>query len=190
MVFRLQEYLAAKHLTWDESPAQPNQWEAWAGQSTWWETLRLWSGITWDTRRQLLSSHFPRFSPHLQGCVLADGAGDDSMLREWAVTYAAGLAQQLTNDWQECAAAWKRSRQIERKMAIEAAFSEVLGRVNWLAWQRGGLWAEEAGLAPPRQSELAALVLGTMDSLPTSEVSVLVGRIWCSGAPYGPTIQY
>jgi 3',5'-cyclic AMP phosphodiesterase CpdA len=134
-----QEHLAAYHLyctrEGDERVAVVH---AHMNDRNWWETLRLWAGLTGDKGHDKLSPVLARLREDpagywLAGMIFADGAGQRSDFEAWTVDLAVRLSEPHgSGDEDDCAQAWGACKQSDRRGALAKYLTSAGASLRWL----------------------------------------------------------
>jgi hypothetical protein len=160
----LQEHLVAYHLHCTcEGDERVAMVRAHMGNRNWWETLRLWAGLTGDKGHDKLSPVLTmlREDPAgywRAGMIFADGAGQWSDFEAWAADLATRLSEPFgPGDDDECAQAWKACKQADRRAVLAERLTPARGTVNWLQaiWHLN--WCRLAGIDVPLAPTLLTL---------------------------------
>ncbi|MGH2899161.1 MAG: NACHT domain-containing protein, partial [Solirubrobacteraceae bacterium] len=152
-----QEFLAAQHLfATHEGDARLEAVRVHASSLDWWESLRLWAGLTGDLSPQKLAPVLRALQgePHafwLAGAILADGAGEPADFEAWRREVSGRTARRAWAPAHQCARAWAASKQHERRTALAAAVSAAARVANWLDGIDLADWCDAAliEVAPP-----------------------------------------
>ncbi|HSR98930.1 MAG TPA: NACHT domain-containing protein [Kofleriaceae bacterium] len=152
-----QEFLAAQYLfATHEGDARLEAVRAHANSLDWWESLRLWAGLTGDLSPQKLAPvlralHGEPHSFWLAGAILADGAGEPADFEAWRREVSGRTARRAWGPAHQCARAWAASKQHERRSALAVAVSAAARVANWLDGIDLADWCDAAliEVAPP-----------------------------------------
>jgi hypothetical protein len=146
-----QEHLAAYYLfITREGDERVAAVRAHIGARDWWETLRLWAGLTGDQWPDKLSPVFEVLRADgdaywLAGQIFADGTGQPSDFDAWAAELPAHLSDPFA--WgDDCAQAWRACKQSERRVALATSLSSARGSLHWLAGTWHAHWCDLAHL--------------------------------------------
>lgn len=183
-----QEYLAAYHMFITlEGEQRVTEVRHRIAKLDWWETLRLWAGLTGDhgpdkLRPVLQMLCVDREGYWLAGEIFADGTGSASDMDAWT----AELVTRLSNPFgagDDCARAWAVSRQGERREQLIATLASVRGQLNWLAASWHAYWCSLANLAVDPAPALQALEMPLDGPHAVARSRVLFGAVpsWPDG---------
>lgn len=165
----------------------------------WWETLRLWAGLTGDKAPDKLSPVLAKLREDddgywLAGMIFADGTGQRSDFDLWAAQLAMRLSSLSVWHGEDCARAWGACKQSDRRAALAERLTGARESLRWLeaAWHAD--WCQYAKLdVDPAPSLLVGdssvmsaqavarsrVLIGSQSSWPDSnEIAVL--RLWPS----------
>ncbi|HMG24221.1 MAG TPA: hypothetical protein VK607_22960, partial [Kofleriaceae bacterium] len=179
-----QEYLAAYHMFITlEGEQRVTAVRDRIAKLDWWESLRLWAGLTGDHGPHKLRPMFQmlrsdRDGYWLAGEIFADGTGSTSDLEAWT----AELATRLSNPFgagYDCARAWGVSRQVERREHLITTLTCARDQLNWLAGSWHAYWCSLANLAVDRAPALQALETPLDGPHLVARSRVLFGAVAC-----------
>lgn len=117
----------------------------------WWETLRLWGAIVSDDNPNWFDAVAVEFVRDvvgiwLVGMMFADGSGTDGgAFEEWVRELPHRLHVEGYRDALRCAAAWRVSRQEDRRTRIVAGGRDA--HQTWFGQVLAEGWCREAGIA-------------------------------------------
>ncbi|HEY0994232.1 MAG TPA: NACHT domain-containing protein, partial [Kofleriaceae bacterium] len=147
-----QEFLAAQFLfATREGDARVEAALTHASTQDWWETLRLWAGLTGDLSPDKLAPVLAalRCEPQafwLGGAILADGSGEPADFEAWCRDVSARTARRAWGAAHHCARAWATSKQHERRTALAAAVATAACSAHWLDAIDLADWSDNASL--------------------------------------------
>ena len=162
-----QEHLAAYHLyctrEGDERVAVVDKH---MGNRDWWETLRLWAGLTGDNGPDKLTPVLAMLRRNdegywLAGMIFADGTGLRSDFEAWATSLGEHLSS-LYGEWGDdkddlCARAWGACKQKDRRTVLTEHLISMRGSLHLLGASRHADWCQSAALQVARAPALQAL---------------------------------
>lgn len=193
-----QEFLAAYFMfATHEGDARTNAVLAHAGDIAWWETLRLWAGLTDDLSPDKLSPVLKalRQAPHpptaqeidkstnryarqfwLAGSILADGTAEATEFDAWReelYKMSPGYDGRSL-----CASAWAACRQHERRMLLTATIAASLSSSHWLHGRDLMSWSEDAEFDVTTPPDLAAMLDPVASEVALARSRSLAGSSW------------
>src|SRR5262249_21987777 len=117
----------------------------------WWETLRLWAGLTGDLAPEKLAPVLTalRGDPHsfwLAGAILADGAGERRDFEAWEHEGHGRVARRAWPAAHQCARAWAASKQHERRASLMIALARLARSAHWLDGIDLADWSDAAAM--------------------------------------------
>ncbi|MBF0179326.1 MAG: metallophosphoesterase, partial [Magnetococcales bacterium] len=163
----------------------------------WWETLRLWAALVAvpgpERLRPVLHALLKDADNGLwlAGTFLADGLLEMEDVTNWQEAATKALERQWWQLTDEGLAAWRASRQAERRSQLEKAWQQMAKEThNWLAVYRFSMALKQAGLKVT-QFPLAFPLVGSMfhfleGSEPQEEKTLVAGRVLVGGPPHWP----
>ncbi|PRP90760.1 3',5'-cyclic adenosine monophosphate phosphodiesterase CpdA [Enhygromyxa salina] len=189
-----QEYLAAWQLEVDceGAPARIELCRRLARDVSWWETLRLWSALVEGRSLARLEPVLVDLLEAgdveywLAGAIHADGVGAGVFDRWLELLPRAVLP---LGEWSAAtaAAAWRTSRQTERRARIAERLRGEVQDASWLDWWRLARWWRRAELDGylnwPAEDTPAGIIVRTTEKLKVSREQVAWGRIWMASSP-------
>lgn len=216
-----QEYLCAWHMHRDASyegaQGRIGLCSAHMDDLAWWEPLRLWAAMVHGDNQDKLApvldaliagrasdgiegtshwSHLQAVGFWLAGAILADGHGRPDNCQRWIEGMAHAFTGLGYRHMEECARAWRGSRQHQRRREIQTAWADMGTAWSWLAWQLANDWSKQAGLsAPPvAPGRLAAPVIELMqregrvqiDAPATAAHEIALSRVLGGATPWWP----
>jgi len=146
-----QEHLAAHYLfIAHEGEARVAAVRSHMGERSWWETLRLWAGLTGDQWPDKLSPVLDVLRANadtywLAGQIFADGTGRPSDFDAWAAELAARLSDPFTSG-EDCASAWRACKQADRRAVLATRLVSARGSLHWLDGTWHAHWCHLANL--------------------------------------------
>jgi hypothetical protein len=179
-----QEFLAAHFLfATHEGDARVKAVLAHASDLTWWETLRLWAGLTGDLSPEKLSPVLTALGqePHsfwLAGSILADGSGQPADFEAWRGDVRGRLARRAWAAAEQCARAWATSKQHERRALVAAAVTRSASSAHWLDGIDLADWSEIAGIEAVPSPDLAEMLDPVASELALARSRTLTGSSW------------
>jgi hypothetical protein len=185
-----QEHLAAYHLYLNyEGRDRLAAVQIHMGDRDWWETLRLWAGLTGDDSPDKLTPVLDMLRKHrdgywLAGMVFADGGGRPADFERWVAELGARLSDPFA-DAGACADAWQRCKQQDaRRAAIAKHLQHTQVDLDPFdgAWRAA--WCETAGMQIDRAPVLQALERPVTSATVVAHSRALLGvaAAWPDGA--------
>lgn len=163
-----QEHLAAYylHIT-REGDRRVDVVRAHMGNRNWWETLRLWAGLTADHWPDNLTPALAALRADvdaywLAGQIFADGMGEPSAFDSWVAELPLRLSDQ-SDSVKDCASTWATCKQAERRRHIAATLAPMRTSQHWFAGALHAQWSSLAKLEVDLAPALVALE-GPIDS--------------------------
>jgi 3',5'-cyclic AMP phosphodiesterase CpdA len=145
-----QEFLAAHYLfATHEGEARVGAMIAHAADLHWWETLRLWAGLTGDLSPDKLTPVLvalcqePR-SFWLAGSIFADGSGRSEDFELWLKEVCGLLVRRAWSASQQCAWAWGASKQHGRLSLLRDMVTACASSAHWLDGMALTCWSDSA----------------------------------------------
>lgn len=159
-----QEHLAAYHLYCTrEGDQRVALVRDHLGDRNWWETLRLWAGLTGDKGPDKLSPVLAMLREDaagywLAGMIFADGTGQRSDFEAWAAGLGARLASPYgSGDDDLCAQAWGACKQADRRTVLAEHLISARASLHWLEATWHANWCRRATLEVAPAPALLAL---------------------------------
>jgi len=157
----------------------------------WWETLRLWAGLTQDESPDKLAPILERLledpeGRELVGLILADGSGDEVIMAAWAERHSSAVAKAWSLRTDRTLAAWSASGQEPRKAVLARALEVDAINATWLAHLRLERWNLAGKQLSPPTNSMARTFLSAQKTTPASPEAVALGRVWTHAVPTWP----
>jgi len=203
-----QEFLAAHYLfATHEGEDRVVAMLAHAADLHWWETLRLWAGLTGDLSPDKLTPVLAalRQEPRsfwLAGAILADGAGQPEDFASWRQEICGLLARRAWSASQQCAWAWEMSKQHERRSSLGEVVAAAASSAHWLDGMALSIWSGCADIAisapefdgivdfPAFSEAHGAKIVAApleLDGIPASEQVLARSRVWSGSSWLWPS---
>ncbi|ACY17726.1 NACHT domain-containing protein [Haliangium ochraceum] len=182
----------------------------------WWETLRLWAALVHEgepMRLHPVLRHLSldgiggaRLAGHgdeqadeiearaagfwLAGAMLADGLGAERDMDSWVGALSDAFWMPGGEHADECARAWRRSQQRERRQRIAAAWPTFTPALSWLRWLRARHWLHNLNLGAQAPELAAAPILTLLRGGRRLESAdeVANARVLTGASPWWPTL--
>jgi 3',5'-cyclic AMP phosphodiesterase CpdA len=157
-----QEHLAAYYLHITvEGDGRIDVVRAHMGNRNWWETLRLWAGLTADhgpgkLTRALAALRADVDAYWLAGQIFADGIGEPSAFDIWVAELPLRLSDPSASV-KDCASTWAACKQPERRRRIAATLAAMRTSLHWFAGALHAQWSNLAKLEVDLAPALLAL---------------------------------
>jgi len=157
----------------------------------WWESLRLWAGLTQDESPDKLAPILERllhdsYGQDLVGLILADGNGDDKIMAAWAEQHSRAIACGWRTRTDRVLAAWEASGQAPRKELLTGQLEANVSTATWPAHLRLERWnLSGRPFTLPTNPRVRAF-LSASKKAPESPEAAAVGRVWTYGTPIWP----
>jgi hypothetical protein len=183
-----QEHLAAYYLfITREGDERVAAVRAHMDDRNWWETLRLWAGLTSDHWPDKLSPVLAMLRENasgywLAGMIFADGAGTRSDFEAWAIELPARLSDSFASG-DGCAQVWGACKQFERRAALATTLASARERLHWLEGTWHAHWCRRASLEVAPAPALLALEapIGSAGAVARSRVLFGGAASWPEG---------
>jgi 3',5'-cyclic AMP phosphodiesterase CpdA len=181
-----QEFLAAQFLfATREGDARIEAALTHAGTQDWWETLRLWAGLTGDLSPDKLAPVLAalRHEPQaywLAGAILADGAGEPADFEAWCRDVSARTARRAWPAAHHCGRAWAASKQHERRTALASTVGAAASTAHWLDAIDLADWSDTASIDVPPSPHLVEMLdpVASEPALARSRASAGSSWLW------------
>jgi hypothetical protein len=157
------------------------------GDRDWWETLRLWAGLTGDHWPDKLSPVLAMLRDDtdgywLAGMIFADGTGSASDFAAWAAELPARLYDPFSAG-DDCALAWRVCKQSDRRAALAARLASARESLRWLEAIWHVHWCRLADLEVAPAPALLALEAPIGSAVGAARSRVVFG--WAACWPNG-----
>ena len=146
---------------------------------TWWETLRLWAGLTGDHWPDKLGPVFAALGEDpdgywLAGMIFADGTGSPSDFEAWALQLPARLSDPFSSG-DDCAEVWGTCKQADRRTTLATTLTSARGGLRWLEGSWHEHWSSLARLEVAPSHAVAVLAAPVDDVRAAARSRALFG---------------